>query len=107
MANRHYGWDNVLALGYAAEQLFVASQLLTSDTVPLHEGIDAACEQHLGNLLRYEELLPATLTSSIRECRRRCREVSRAQHINPAAAHAVASDIRSVLEQVRNVLAAL
>jgi len=107
MTKRYYGWDNMLALGYAAEQLFVASQLLTSDTVALPKGVEAVCEQHLGNLLRYEQLLPATLSSSIRECRQECRSLARTGAYTTASAEKVATHLRQLLEQVRNVLAAL
>ncbi|HZU22271.1 MAG TPA: hypothetical protein VE998_05520 [Terriglobales bacterium] len=65
-------WDDVLALGYAAEQLFFAAQLLTSDMVPLDQAVHAACERHIGGLLRLKHLLPAELVHRLEGCRGQC-----------------------------------
>jgi hypothetical protein len=69
---RQLRWDDLLALGYAAEQLFVAGQLLTSDVVPVEQAVQAACERHIGRLLRMRQLLPTSLVQQLEACFNQC-----------------------------------
>jgi hypothetical protein len=69
---RQLRWDDVLALGYAAEQLFVAGQLLTSDVVPVEQAVHAACERHIGRLLGMKQLLPSSLVRQLEVCFDEC-----------------------------------
>lgn len=51
-------WDSAITLAYAAEQLFAASQLLTSDLVPGNRALRMAYDRHLVPLLENERFLP-------------------------------------------------
>ncbi len=99
MPVHRFNWDEVIALSYAAEQLFLAGQLLTSDTVPLDYAVTRSCD-HLRRLLEHRSLLPSYLITWIGECIENCRRpaASKPQSEQLAAA------IREVLEDVRRVL---
>ena len=58
-------WDGTVALAYAAEQLFAAAQLLTSDTIPADQALRACCEQHISALLEYRKFLPPGLATEL------------------------------------------
>jgi hypothetical protein len=51
-------WDSAITLAYAAEQLFAASQLLTSDLVPDKRALRTAYDRHIVPLLENERFLP-------------------------------------------------
>ncbi len=93
--------DQVIALSYAAEQLFIAAQLLTSDTVPLDYALPKSCD-HLRRLLEHRALLPSYLITWISECIESCRRPALpAGKLQPQQ---LAGAILEVLEDVRRVL---
>ncbi|MBV8205216.1 MAG: hypothetical protein JO041_00345 [Acidobacteria bacterium] len=94
-------WDDVLALGYAAEQLFVAAQLLTSDTVPPEEAVHSACEQHIGRLLEFRPLLPVDLAHRLEGCLEQCPPGG---ELTRQRARELALTILPVLEDLRRTL---
>lgn len=99
-----FQWDNVVALGYAAEQLFVAGQLLTSDTIPLDRAVEIACKRHISGLLNYKNLLPRELVRRVESCCDKYRQLSRGRGIQRQDAEDLSHTVLSVLDEVRRVL---
>jgi hypothetical protein len=99
--NKRLHWDDVLALGYAAEQLFLASQLLTSDVVPIGEAVHTACHRHIGALLSVRRLLPGDLVKKLDACAMQCQ-------VNGNLGHEQAKDLANrvlgILDDLRRVL---
>lgn len=60
-------WDSAITLAYAAEQLFAASQLLTSDLVPSNRALRTAYESHIAPLLENERFLPEGIREKFTE----------------------------------------
>ncbi len=98
-------WDQLVALGYAAEQLFMAAQLLTSDTVAIDSGLRRSCE-HLQRLIEHQELLPRYLATWTRDCLQNCREFATGNGHGSCAEHAqqLSGAILQLLDEVRRVL---
>ena len=51
-------WDSAITLAFAAENLFAAAQLLTSDLVPWRRALRVAYDRHLVPLLENDDFLP-------------------------------------------------
>jgi len=107
MANRGPGWDNYIALSYAAEQLFMAAQLLTSDTVPLNYAVQQTCEKYLQGLVQHHDLLPGYVNTWIRECMRDCEKLRDQGSMTEQDVRDLATAITNILEDVRGVIARL
>lgn len=58
-------WDSAITLAYAAEQLFAASQLLTSDLVPGSRALRMAYDRHIVPLLENERFLPEDIREKL------------------------------------------
>ena len=58
-------WDSAITLAFAAEHLFEAAQLLTSDLVPWSRALEMAHEQHMVPLLENDAFLPAEIRSKL------------------------------------------
>lgn len=102
--NENLHWDDVLALGYAAEQLCVAGQLLTSDVVPLDQAVQTACGRHIGGLLAVRHLLPRDLVKKLEGCLMECPAnvaLTRSQ------AERLGRRVLGIMEDVRRVLNAV
>jgi hypothetical protein len=97
-------WDNVLALNYVAEQLCMAAQLLTSDTVPVAEGVRQACDRHLRSLLEHDGMLPSYVRTWIRECVSDCEQLCSSHSVEVRAAQRLAGKILQLLLELRSVL---
>ena len=107
MGHRGPGWDNYIALSYAAEQLFMAAQLLTSDTVPLNYAVQQSCENHLRALVQHRDLLPGYVNTWIRECLRDCDKLRHQGDMTEQDVRELAAAITNILDDVRGVLARL
>lgn len=107
MGNRGPGWDNYIALSYAAEQLFMAAQLLTSDTVPLEYAVQQTCERYLRGLVQHRDLLPGYVNTWIRECIRDCDKLRARGEMTDRDVQELAAAITNIFEDVRGVLARL
>lgn len=107
MAHRGPGWDNYIALSYAAEQLFMAAQLLTSDTVPLNYAVQQTCERYLGGLVQHRDLLPGYVNTWIRECIRDCEKFRDQGSMTEQDVRDLSTAITNILDDVRGVLARL
>ena len=104
MANRDVDWDNIIELGYAAEQLFMATQLLTSDTVPREHAVRETCNRYLARLMGHSELLPAEIIGHIRECQRHCEGLRSRGSIFDQDVHELSASIISLFGEIRLVL---
>jgi hypothetical protein len=100
-------WDNVIALNYAAEQLCMASQLLTSDRIPVRFAVQQTCDRHLRGLLQHSGLLPEYLNTWIRECLRDCDRIAGAGAVSDEKVRELAATINIILNDVRGVIARL
>ena len=58
-------WDGTVALEYAAEHLFAAAQLLTSDRIPADHALRVSCEQHISALLEYRKFFPQVVGTAL------------------------------------------
>lgn len=107
MGHRGPGWDNYIALSYAAEQLFMAAQLLTSDTVPLDYAVQETCEHYLQGLVQHHDLLPGYVNTWIRECLRDCDKLRDQPNVSEEDVRELAAAITNILDDVRGILARL
>jgi hypothetical protein len=58
-------WDSAITLAFAAEHLFEAAQLLTSDLVPPERALKIAHEQHMVPLLENDTFLPPVIRGKL------------------------------------------
>src|SRR6185312_2828381 len=58
-------WDSAITLAFAAEHLFEAAQLLTSDLVPWETALKIANEQHMLPLLENDSFLPEAIRARL------------------------------------------
>lgn len=58
-------WDSAITLAFAAEHLFEAAQLLTSDLVPWEKALNIAHEQHMVPLLENDSFLPEAIRARL------------------------------------------
>jgi hypothetical protein len=87
-----------------SEQLFIAAQLLTSDTVPVQFAVQQVCERHLTRLKQHHKLLPAYVNTWIVECLDRCAQMREAGQFRVEFAVQLAASVRRLLEEVRLIL---
>jgi hypothetical protein len=97
-------WDTALALAYAAEQLFVAAQALTSDLVRIDQGLEVA-DLRLAALLQNQEFLPEPIRDRVCKLRDSYRTYRPAKPLDQAMAGRLAQQTMDVLAEVRDVLA--
>ncbi len=96
-------WDTAIALAYAAEQLFVAAQALTSDIVSTEHGLSVA-DSRLGALIENSELLPNRIREKILHLRDRYIRCRSANRLDAALAKSLASATMSTVGEIRDVL---
>lgn len=63
-------WDSAINLAFAAESLFAAAQLLTSDLLPWDRALRLAYEKHLVPLVENDDFLPEDIRERLLEARR-------------------------------------
>jgi len=64
--------DSYLAMAYAAEQLFLAAQELSSDTVPQDVAVERTCTRLLPNVLQHAKWLPLRMQTELRRLEQLC-----------------------------------
>lgn len=96
-------WDTAIALAYAAEQLFVAAQALTSDLVSKEQGLKTA-DTRLLALLDNEQFLPTRIRDRLRRLHQSYAN-DQARRLDDAAAHDLSRETMGLLREVRDVLA--
>ena len=97
-------WDTQIALAYAAEELFLTAQALTTHFLSQDRALVEA-HQHLHGLLQHERYLPAQIGARLRnlDASYSRREDSGAQ--DREGADVLAANTMSVLSDIRDVLA--
>ena len=96
-------WDTAIALAYAAEQLFVAAQALTSDLVSTDRGLSVA-DSRLGALLDNSELLPKRIREKVFHLHDSYLRYRTAARFDLESANTLASATMSTVEEIRDVL---
>ena len=96
-------WDTAIALAYAAEQLFVAAQALTSDLVSTERGLRVA-DSRLGALMENSGLLPNRIRERVLHLHDRFLRCRRENRLDSASAESLASATMSTVEEIRDVL---
>jgi hypothetical protein len=96
-------WDSAITLAYAAEQLFAAAQLLTSDIVPWNRALRIAHERHLAPLLENERFLPERIRDRLLEAQRSYLRAKSAG-ITREYARQLASELMSILNDTSTML---
>jgi len=61
-----WDWDCTVALEFAAEALFEASQLLTSDIVPSTQVLSVSYLKCISSLLQHQKLFPVDVARDLR-----------------------------------------
>jgi len=97
-------WDSAITLAFAAEHLFEAAQLLTSDVVPPNEALQLAHNRHIVPLLDNACLLPADIREKL--------VAARDDYLNATAdgltrnfARHLASELMDLLSEIAATLA--
>jgi hypothetical protein len=89
-------WDSAITLAYAAEQLFAAAQLLTSDIVPWNRALPIVHEQHLAPLLENERFLPEGIRDRLLHAHRSY-SVAKTAGMTREYARQLAAELMSIL----------
>ena len=97
------GWDSAVALAYAAEELFLTAQALTTDRISSQHALSEA-HRHLRGLLQHEGALPAEIGKRLRNLDATYAERENGGATDPAAADALSAETMAVLGDVRNLL---
>ena len=96
-------WDSAITLAFAAEQLFAAAQLLTSDLVPWNRALHTAHERHIVPLLENDSLLPEGIREKLREAHRSYLAAD-AQGLTPDFARKLASELMAIFSEITTLL---
>lgn len=96
-------WDSAITLAFAAEQLFAAAQLLTSDIVPWNRALRMAYERHLVPLLENDSFLPAEIRDRMLEAHRSYLR-AKSRGLSREFAQQLAGDLMSILREINPLL---
>jgi hypothetical protein len=96
-------WDSAITLAYAAEQLFAASQLLTSDLVPGSRALQMAYDRHIVPLLDNERLLPEGIREKLLGARQTFLSAN-CTGLSHDCARQLASELMNILRDVSATL---
>lgn len=92
-------WDSAITLAYAAEQLFAASQLLTSDLVPSNRALRTAYESHIAPLLENERFLPESIREKLIVAQQSYR-AAESTGLTRGSARQLAAELMSILRDI-------
>lgn len=96
-------WDSAITLAFAAEHLFAAAQLLTSDLVPWNRALSAAYERHLIPLIENDGLLPEDIRARLVNAQRSYVGAKSGELTREFAKH-LASEFMSILSEIAALL---
>ena len=96
-------WDSTITLAFAAEQLFAAAQLLTSDFVPWNRALRIAYERHLVPLLDNDSLLPENIRDKMLEAHRSYVS-AKSRGLTREFARELASQLMDILREIMPLL---
>jgi hypothetical protein len=92
-------WDSAITLAFAAEHLFEAAQLLTSDLVPWEQALKIAHEQHMMPLLENDSFLPETIRARLLAAHHSYLNAE-AEGMSRDFARHLASELMAILSQI-------
>lgn len=96
-------WDSAITLAFAAEHLFEAAQLLTSDLVPPNEALRIVHARHLLPLLENDSFLPDHLREKLVAADEEYQN-ARAEGLTRDFARHLASELMSILVEINATL---
>lgn len=96
-------WDSAITLAFAAENLFAAAQLLTSDLVPWKRALRLAYDRHLVPLLENDDFLPEEIREKLLDAHRSYLRAN-SRGINPEFARQLASELMQILSEISPAL---
>lgn len=96
-------WDSAITLAFAAEHLFEASQLLTSDLIPASEALHLAHGRHILPLLENACFLPAGIRDKLIAAHQDYQSAS-ADGLTRDFARQLASELMDILGEVTATL---
>ena len=96
-------WDSAITLAFAAENLFAAAQLLTSDLVPWKRALRTAYDRHMVPLLDNDHLLPADIRDRLLDAHRSYLRAN-SRGLNPEFARQLASELMGILGEISSAL---
>jgi hypothetical protein len=92
-------WDSAITLAFAAEHLFEAAQLLTSDLVPWEKALKIAHEQHMVPLLENDSFLPEAIRARLLAAQASYLK-AQSDGLSRDFAHQLARDLMNILRQI-------
>ncbi len=96
-------WDSAISLAFAAEHLFEAAQLLTSDVVSPQRALKIAHEQHLVPLLENDNFLPPEIRGKLLAAQKSYVEAT-AEGFSRDFARELASELMNILSEISATL---
>jgi hypothetical protein len=96
-------WDSAVTLAFAAENLFAAAQLLTSDLVPWKRALRVAYDRHLVPLLENDDFLPEEIRERLLDAHRSYLRAN-SRGLNPDFACQLASELMQILGEITPTL---
>ena len=96
-------WDSAISLAFAAENLFAAAQLLTSDVLPWNRALRLAYEKHLVPLVENDDLLPEDIREKLLEAHRSYVH-AKSEGLSPSFAHQLASELMAIVREISEIL---
>lgn len=96
-------WDSAITLAFAAENLFAAAQLLTSNLVPWKRALRLAYDRHLVPLLENDDFLPEEIRERLLDAHRSYIGAS-SRGLNSGFARDLASELMNILGEITVIL---
>lgn len=96
-------WDSAISLAFAAEHLFEAAQLLTSDVVPPQRALKISHEQHMVPLLENDAFLPPEIRGKLLAAQKSYVEAT-SKEFSRDFARELASELMSILSAITATL---
>jgi hypothetical protein len=96
-------WDSAITLAFAAENLFAAAQLLTSDIVPWKRALRLAYDRHLVPLLDNCDFLPADIREKLLDAHRSFLRAN-SRGLSAEFARQLASELMGILSETTSML---
>lgn len=96
-------WDSAINLAFAAENLFAAAQLLTTDLLPWNRALRIAYAKHLVPLIENDDFLPEDIRGKLVEAHRSylCAD---SHGLCPSFARQLASELMALVREISEIL---
>ena len=96
-------WDSAITLAVAAEHLFEAAQLLTSDVVPPQRALKIAHEQYMVPLLENDTFLPPDIRGKLLAAQKSYVDAT-SKEFSRDFARELASELMNILSEITSTL---